>query len=192
MYAQGKRKDRRYTYEDYASWPDDERWELIDGEAYAMSPAPGTKHQALVGALHFKLSAFLQGHPCEVFLSPIDVMFLKDEQADTVLQPDLVVVCDKTQITAKGIVGAPAVVIEVLSPSTAVYDLNIKHSVYQREGVKEYWVVSAGERLILKHVLTNGEYVSTPHYEGEMRSEALEGFQMDIAELFASVSDLPD
>ena len=124
-----------YTVQDYQNWED--RWELIRGEAWAMSPAPTTQHQDLVLSLGSLLANFLKGKPCQPFVAPTDV-YLAD---DTVVQPDVLVVCDPAIIVTKGIIGAPTFVAEVLSDSTANKDLTVKKALYEAHGVQEYWLV---------------------------------------------------
>jgi Uma2 family endonuclease len=134
-----------YTYGDYAKWPDEERWELIDGVPYNMSPAPSRTHQRILGDLHRQIANYLIGKTCEVYIAPFDVRLPKgnekDEQIDTVVQPDLVVVCDREKLDERGCKGAPDLVIEVLSPYTAGKDMKIKLALYERVGVREYWIV---------------------------------------------------
>ncbi|MDR0310315.1 MAG: Uma2 family endonuclease, partial [Acidobacteriota bacterium] len=110
-------KDERYTYADYASWDTEERYELIDGVPYLMSPAPLRKHQSILFELSGQFRNFLKGKPCKAFAAPFDVRLNADTYDDTVVQPDLVVICDKLKLDAKGCVGAPDMVIEILSPS---------------------------------------------------------------------------
>lgn len=134
-----------YTYGDYTTWPDEERWELIDGVPYNMSPAPSRIHQKILGDLHRQVANYLIGKTCEVYIAPFDVRLPKgdesDEQIDTVVQPDLVVVCDRKKLNERGCKGAPDLVVEVLSPGTAGKDMKTKLSLYERVGVKEYWLV---------------------------------------------------
>lgn len=135
----------RFTYGDYRHWQGDERWELVDGEAFLMSPAPRVAHQRAVGTIYRQIADFLEDKPCEVLMSPIDVRLPKsgepDDAVDTVIQPDLVVVCDPTKIDELGVRGAPDLVIEVLSPATAGRDRVLKRDLLERAGVREYWLV---------------------------------------------------
>lgn len=183
-------KHKKYTYKDYCTWQDDERWELIKGVPYMMSPAPLVTHQAVVISISSALYEFLEGKPCNVFCSPIDVRFSSGENEDTVVQPDIVVVCDRNSITPKGIVGPPALVVEVLSPSTALYDMGVKLGLYEAHGVSEYWVVSPDERLALRHSLQDGRYARASFPGGMADSLALEGFALDLDALFASLDEL--
>jgi Uma2 family endonuclease len=149
-------KDRRFTYADYLNWPDEERWELIDGEAYNMSPAPNTRHQRVVIRLASTIynELFNNNSPCEIFTAPIDVVF--DEE--NVLQPDLVLVCDPGMIKERAIEGAPTMVVEVLSPSTAVRDRRDKRAIYERFGVPTYVIVDIDMQLVEIYKLVKGKY----------------------------------
>jgi len=134
----------RYTYADYAKWDEDFRCELIDGVVYMMS-APDTWHQRAAGTIYRKLGNLLEGKTCEPFVAPFDVRLFprKDGSDDNVVQPDVIVVCDKGKLSdGKACVGAPEVVFEVLSESTKVMDLQVKKELYKSAGVKEYWVVA--------------------------------------------------
>jgi Uma2 family endonuclease len=144
----------RYTWDDYRSWPDDERWELIGGEAYAMSPSPGARHQRVSLALGAKLHALLSGKRCEAFIAPMDVHL---SGAD-VVQPDVLVVCDPRKITETHIEGAPDLVVEVASRSSVRHDRLVKLKLYARYGVKEYWLVTPYPHLVEVLVLDGLTY----------------------------------
>ena len=137
--------EERYTYGDYRSWDDDLRWELIDGEAFCMSPGPGEAHQALSAKLVTRLVTYFEGKGCRVYASPFDVMLPNgdesEDEIDTVIQPDIMILCDISKLQHNGIKGAPEVVFEILSPSTAWRDLADKLYLYERAGVKEYMTV---------------------------------------------------
>jgi len=151
----------RYTYADYASWPEDTRYELIDGVAYAMA-GPNRRHQEIVGNLFLQLANALEGHPCRVYVAPFDVRLPKadeeDEAVDTVVQPDLSVFCDRSRLDDKGARGAPDWIIEVLSPATAGHDQILKRRAYERSGVREYWLVHPTDRIVIIYWLTDGAY----------------------------------
>ena len=149
-----RKTDRHYTNRDRASWPDDERWELVDGVAWNMSPAPSTAHQRVLGHLYRLFAEAAEGSGCEVLFAPVDVFpfaATEDEidDADTVVQPDLIVACDPARLVRRGHLGPPAVVVEVLSPRSLKKDLTVKVDVYQRAGVREYWLVSPGEQSVM-------------------------------------------
>ncbi len=137
--------DERFTYGDYLSWDDDERWELIDGIPYGMLPGPSVAHQRILGALHFHLYSFLRTRSCQLFVAPFDVRLTEADEADdlvdTVVQPDLLVVCNGEKLDKAGCRGAPDLIIEILSPGTVQRDLKIKFDRYERAGVREYWIV---------------------------------------------------
>jgi Uma2 family endonuclease len=148
-----------HTYQDWLTW--DGTWELINGKAYNMSPAPTSLHQYIVGELYFALRTFLQNRNCFVFVAPFDVFFSESEEyesPDHVTQPDLSVVCSKDQISKSGCQGAPTIIIEVLSPSTALKDFNEKFNLYQKYGVQEYWIVDPGNRTVHGYSLQDGSY----------------------------------
>lgn len=148
-----------HTYQDWLTW--DGTWELINGKAYNMSPAPTSLHQFIVGEIHFALRAFFQNRSCYVFVAPFDVFLSetdKYESPDHVIQPDLSVVCSKDQISKNGCHGAPTLIIEVLSPSTALKDFNEKFNLYQKYRVQEYWIVDPGNRTVHVYSLQDGSY----------------------------------
>ncbi|MDA8427122.1 MAG: Uma2 family endonuclease [Treponema sp.] len=187
----------RFTYRQYLSWPDPERWELIDGQAWSMSPAPARRHQIVVGRLYAAIYDFLKGKSCQAFVAPFDVLLPQggepDGEVDTVVQPDIVVYCDKSKLTYAGARGAPDLAVEVLSPSTSKKDLAEKFALYERQGVREYWVVDPGNGAVQVWRLESaGGYGS-----GELRdfvrdaspivSRVLEGFSVDPAELLSDL-----
>jgi Uma2 family endonuclease len=147
-----EKQARHYTVEDYHSWPDDIRCELIDGVIYDMSPAPVIEHQRLSHTLAVELSVLLRAEKrsgdgggrggCELFTAPIDVVLA----TDSVVQPDLIVVCDPQKLAnGKYVDGAPELVVEILSPATAVKDKREKRRLYERSGVKEYVLIDPNE-----------------------------------------------
>jgi Uma2 family endonuclease len=161
----------RFTYRDYATWPDNERWELIDGQAVNMGPAPNRQHSLVSTELVRQLANFFQGHPCEVHAAPFDVRLPNhqeaDEQIDTVVQPDIVVVCDPQKLDDQGCRGAPDLVIEIVSPSTASRDHITKRDLYERHRVKEYWLVSPGDRIVTIYRLEPPGRFGQPCVHGE-------------------------
>jgi Uma2 family endonuclease len=174
-----------FTYGDYCSWPDDERWELIDGVAYAMSLAPSRGHQELVMELGTQIRVFLRGKPCRVYAAPFDVRLPSQDEADpqtrTVVQPDLAVICDQTKLDTKGCRGAPDWIIEILSPRTAAKDWIQKRRAYERHGVREYWLVHPVDRLLTIY-RRDGDRFGTPEIqvtEGTTVVGVLEGLVID-------------
>jgi Uma2 family endonuclease len=157
-----RRDDNYHTYADYRSWPEDVRYELIDGSAYAMSPALSVSHQELVLALARQIADSLDQSDCRVFIAPIDVRLPKlgevDDAIDTVVQPDLVVVCDAEKVDPQGIRGAPDWIIEVISPGTASHDQIVKRALYERHGVREFWLVHPIDKVLTIYRLASGAY----------------------------------
>jgi len=152
-----------YTYADYKEWELDEgeRFELIEGEAYAMS-APNTRHQAILGELFNQIYNFLKGKPCKVFPAPFDVrLFYKaDESDDTVVQPDISIICDRKKLGTEGCRGAPDMVIEILSPSNTAIEMDQKLRLYREAGVREYWVVNPEKNWLTVYCFQNDIIVS--------------------------------
>lgn len=142
------KNDRHYTYADYLKFPEDERWEIIDGVAYSMAPTPSEAHQSLLIEMGAQVQQQLRGKPCRLYVAPIDVRFENTLTTDKVVQPDLVVICDRARITQRGLVGAPDWAVEILSPSSAGRDQILKRALYEREGVSEFWLVHPVDRLV--------------------------------------------
>ncbi|MDR0268743.1 Uma2 family endonuclease [Paenibacillus sp.] len=177
-----------HTYQDWLTW--NGAWELINGKAYNMSPAPTALHQFIVGELHFALRTHLQNQSCYVFVAPFDVFFSESDQFDApdhVTQPDLSVVCSKNQISKNGCHGAPTMIIEVLSPSTALKDFNEKFNLYQKHGVQEYWIVDPGNRTVHVNALRDGAYQVRDFYteQDRVRSNVFKDFQISLGKLFS-------
>ena len=146
-----ERPENSYTYADYAALPDDRRVELIDGKFYDMA-SPNSRHQIIIGDLYGQFLHCLEGHPgCMALLSPLDVML--DEDDRTVVQPDLMVICDRHKLRKGRVFGAPELVIEVVSPGSRKMDYGIKTQKYINAGVKEYWVLDFEKKRVLLYRL---------------------------------------
>lgn len=145
-------KTKPFTYADVLRWPEEERWELHDGAAVSMSPAPSTTHQRVVRELLRQIANFLVDRPCEVFVAPFDVRLAPSdatpEQVHTVVQPDLAVICDTAGLDERGYQGGPDWIIEVLSPATSARDQTTKLRFYEAAGVKHYWLVHPIEHVV--------------------------------------------
>ncbi|GHV81220.1 hypothetical protein AGMMS49944_30110 [Spirochaetia bacterium] len=175
-----------YTYADYLAWETDKRYELMDGAAYMMA-SPSVIHQDISMELSRQISTFLLGKPCKVFAAPLDVRLFprKDHTDDTVLQPDLLVVCDKTRLSKGSCDGAPDLVIEIVSPSNTVQELLRKFNYYLDAGVREYWVVNPDTQTVQVHVLENGHFISTIYKkDSAIPVSILPGLEVDLTSLW--------
>lgn len=187
----------RFTYRQYLTWPDSESWELIEGQAWSMSPAPMRRHQEMSRRIFAKLESFLEGHPCKAYYAPFDVLLPvgdeEDGNVDTVVQPDIVVYCDRSKLTEAGARGAPDIAFEILSPSTSKKDLHEKFDLYQKHGVREYWVFDPGNaalqlwRLVEKGKYDEGELRQRGRDFSPIASRVLEGFSLEPERLFAEL-----
>jgi Uma2 family endonuclease len=187
----------RFTYADYRTWPESERWELVHGEAWNMSPAPGWGHQKLAIIIAREMSSFLKDKPCQPFIAPVDVFLPNPGQdstnldaIDTVVQPDLGVVCDSSRITPRGVMGAPDLVMEIISPSSVLRDLNLKKDLYGRHGCREYWVWDANLAWVSRFVRqADGNWDEGTTYDSSQTAESilLPGFRLALPELRAEM-----
>ncbi len=180
-----------YSYADYLKWNFKERVELIKGKLFEMSPAPNRLHQTISMRLSGAIFNHLNGSKCNVYAAPFDVRLPgktnDDKDVTTVLQPDICVVCDPSKLDMKGCIGAPDIVVEILSPSNNVVELKNKYDVYEQAGVLEYWVVSPQDKTFLVYRLTNGKYqASRLMVAGDIvTSGVLAGFSVDLEKLFS-------
>ncbi len=181
-----------YSYANYLNWLFDERLELIKGKIYKRSPGPARLHQKVLTQLFRPIANFLHGKPCDVYVAPFDVRFPKGSKADkdiyTVLQPDLCVICDKSKLDDKGCLGAPDLVVEILSPGNNKKELLNKYNVYEEFGVKEYWVVSPGEQTLMIYTLDDmGKFQPSKLFtlSEEVGSTVLPDFVLKIDDVFA-------
>lgn len=187
-----RRDTLHHTYGEYLFWSDEERHELIDGIAYIKEPpAPSRTHQELVGELYHQIRLALEGTPSRAYIAPFDVRLPKagedDDHVDTVVQPDVLIVCDLDKLDDRGMRGAPDWVAEVLSPTTATHDQNLKLSVYERAGVAECWLVHPIARRVTIHRLEDGRYGRPVVLELEGRTpiSAVAGVSIDWDRLAA-------
>lgn len=178
--------DERFTYEQYLTWPDDERWELIDGQAYAMNPAPSFRHQELALSIAVQLSNQLKGKQCKPMVAPFEVKLTEADAFGNpnihVVEPDVLVFCDPDKATERGLDGAPDWVLEILSDSTSWKDQTIKLALYERFGVREYWVLNPETGVLLVHRLVDGKFRAPASYLGavEVPVEILPGVVIDL------------
>jgi len=177
--------DRLFTYADYCTWDDDQRYELIGGRVYAMSPGPSSGHQGVGLSLVRELAVFLKGKHCRMFFAPFDVRLNADKEDNTVVQPDIVVICDHSKIVSSGCIGAPDLIIEIASPSTARRDKTLKFDLYKKSGVREYWIVDPETKTVSVHLLRDGEYIIRAYTDADTAPvHVLEGCSIDLSEIF--------
>ena len=173
---------KRYTWDDYRTWPDNERWEVIGGEAYGMSPSPTARHQAIQLRLSVGLQAFFRGKKCQVYPAPLDV---KLSQTD-IVQPDIFVVCNPNQVKTTHIEGAPALVIEILSESSERHDRGIKMRLYAAHGVREVWLVKPYPSMVEVYRLDGHSYrlVATYVPPGKLSSPGFPKLKLKLKDVF--------
>lgn len=176
--------DRRFSYNDYLQWPEDKRWELVDGRPYAMSGATPF-HQTICLQLSAALLAAFRGKPCQVFTAPLDVKLSDND----VVQPDILVVCDPLQIKATHVEGPPTLVVEVLSPSSLRHDRVRKFRLYAQAQVPEYWIVSPMPAMVEVHQWDNQGYRTHGVFteQDTLTSAAFPHLQLDLSGLFPEV-----
>lgn len=157
--------NKTYTYADYLLWKFKERVELFKGKILKMSPAPARIHQKLLLNLTRTFDNFFRNNPCELYFAPFDVRLPgKDGEVKTVVQPDLCVICDLSKLDAKGCLGAPDLIVEILSPGNTKKEYDYKFSIYEEAGVKEYWIVHPTDKNIQVFVLQNQRYIGLKPY----------------------------
>ena len=180
----------KFTYRDYLRMPDDgNRWEVIDGKLFMMA-APNTQHQEIIGELFSRLSNFLQGKRCRAFLSPFDVRLPiyneKSEDVINIVQPDIMVYCDRKGVDEKGGKAAPDIVVEILSPSSTKMDKITKYRLYEQAKVKEYWIVDGDNEFVEIHVHDGEKFQPPVHYcdDDIITTSVLESFELRASDVF--------
>lgn len=180
----------RFSYADYCSWDESVRVELIDGVVYDMSPAPNRRHQEILREFSLVFGGFLKDKSCEVYFAPFDVRLFsekkKDEDVFTVVQPDLTVVCDKSKLDDRGCNGSPDFILEILSPSSAKHDRWRKHVLYQKAGVREYWIVDPLNETVEVFLLDEGQYRLNGAFSKEdtVAVHVLDGLEIELGRIF--------
>lgn len=183
-----------YTYADYILWQFKERVELFKGRLLPMA-APNVKHQRISGNLYLKLASHFLGKNCDVFHAPFDVRLplpkskATKDNVDTVVQPDLCVICDENKLDKQGCVGAPDLVVEILSPGNSKREMKDKLELYQEAGVLEYWVVDPERSIVFVYCMemkTRKFVMQLPHLTDEdvLESSTLEGLHISLEEVF--------
>jgi Uma2 family endonuclease len=167
-----RNEDKSYTYKDYLNWPEGERWELIEGVAYNMTPAPSRSHQKISMALANVIYPYLKDKKCEVYHAPFDVRLPEGDEEDgeirTVVQPDIVIICDPSKLDEKGVKGSPDLIMEIISLSTASRDHITKLNLYEKNRVAEYWIIHPMDKIVMVYrLLENGRYGRAEVYSQE-------------------------
>jgi Uma2 family endonuclease len=183
--------NKTYTYADYLKWTFDDRLELIKGKIFKMTPAPGSVHQRISLRLARWIANYLEGKSCEIFLAPFDVRLIRrssnDKDITTVVQPDVCVICDPLKVDDKGCLGAPDIVVEILSPGNNKKELKNKYEVYEEAGVLEYWIIHPQEKTFMKYSLIKGKFQPSRLLTigDEVTTPVLPGFSLNLEGLFA-------
>jgi len=182
--------ESRYTYADYKDWDlkEGERYELICGEAFAMS-APGDYHQSISGELFKQIANYLTGKPCKVRAAPYDVrLFYKEggDDDDTVVQPDISIICDGKKRGPEGCRGAPDFVAEILSPSNTAIEMERKFRLYRESGVREYWVLDPEHKTMHAYSFAEGAVFPRFYAAGDKAGVGIfPGFAVDLGPVFS-------
>ena len=183
-----------YSYANYLNWFFDDRVELISGKVFKMSPAPSRVHQEISRDIFTPLVNFLKDQPCSTYAAPFDVRFPKQSKADkdvyTVLQPDICVICDKSKLDDRGCIGAPDLIIEILSPGNSKVELLHKYQVYEEFGVREYWVVSQSDESVLVYTLNEFQkFLPSKLFtrSEKVRSSVVSGFEIALDDIFGNL-----
>jgi Uma2 family endonuclease len=183
-----KKPQTPYTYVDFLALDESKHCEIIDGEI-VMLATPDRFHQEISRNLFIQIAEFLKGKPCQPYYAPFAVRLnpMEDGSDDTVLEPDIVVVCDPAKLDKQGCKGAPDLVIEIISPSTARKDKVVKLNKYQNAGVREYWIVEPDTKTVLVCVLDNGRYIFSSYDDtGKAPVSVLPPCQIDLGSVFAA------
>jgi len=181
-----------YTYADYLQWKFEEQVELIHGKIFKMSPPPAPRHQQISIRLSSRIFHFLEKKKCQVFSAPFDVRLpvknkKKDNEITTVVQPDICVICDESKIDGRGCLGAPDLLIEILSPGNTEKEVKLKFELYEEAGAKEYWIVYPAEENIAVFILNKkGEYAGAKIYAGKdhIKSTSVKGLIINPGDIF--------
>ena len=179
-------KNKKYSVEEFYELPEDERYELISGELYAMAE-PTRIHQELVMRISNKIFNHIEanGGDCRVYPGPFGVRLWEEE--DTVVEPDITVVCDKNKLTKKGCTGAPDWIIEIASPSNLRHDYIDKLELYMRAGVREYWIVNPDRKSLTVYNEENPYIPSTFPFEKPVRAGIYEDLEIDFGQIMERV-----
>lgn len=184
---------KAYNFKDYLSWKISERLELLKGYIHLMSPAPSSGHQVVSTNIFQEFAIFFNKKPCKVFSAPFDVYLpTVSGKGQTVLQPDLCIICDSVKIEKKGCVGSPDLIVEILSPGNSRKEVKDKFEIYQEAELKEYWVVYPAEQVLQVYILENKIFKALPPFTpGDIyQSITLPGFEIEVEKIFEGTEGL--
>ena len=183
---------KTYSYADYLKWQFVERLELLKGKVFKMSPAPSLAHQRASTEIFGRFYMYFRNKPCQLFAAPFDVR-LPDSQKKkdnqdvlTVVQPDLCVFCDESKLDERGGIGAPDLIVEILSPGNTNKEMKNKFRLYEEAGVREYWLVEPNDRIVLIYYLKDGQYIGLKPFtdEEDAVSKIFPVLSIPVAEIF--------
>ncbi len=182
------------SYADYLNWPNDERFEIIDGVSYAMN-APLRIHQEILVEFTRQFANHFKNKTCKVYVAPFDVRLAsrskKDDEIFDVVQPDISVICDPGKLDEKGCLGAPDLIVEILSPATMSYDNGKKRALYEKTGVKEFWLVHPTDGMVMAYRLKDGLYGKPEIFDrlSGAQSAIFPDLHIDLIEVFGPIPD---
>jgi len=183
---------KTYSYADYFHWDFQERTELIRGQLFLLPSGNPTKHQQISGRLFLALHNFCETKDIQFYTAPFDVRLpedgkLEDDEIFTVVQPDLCIVCDSAKLDDRGCLGAPDLVIEILSPGNSKREMREKYEIYEASGVKEYWLINYQDNTVFVYILnTESKFIGLqPCTEDQvLNSHIFPDLKIDLAEIF--------
>lgn len=178
-----------YSYADYLLWKFKERVELFKGKILKMSPAPNTKHQDISRNLIGEFFPLFKNQKCKLYDAPFDVRLpnknMEDEKIFTVVQPDLCIICDPNKIDEKGCIGAPDLIIEILSPGNSKTEMKNKFQLYEEAGVREYWIIDPDRESVLLNILQDGKYITqNPILDSDVVSHIFPNLKIHTDDIF--------
>lgn len=186
------KSEQKYSYDDYLTWDENERWEIIDGVPY-MQAEPSRVHQEISGEIYLQIGSYLRGKPCKVYHAPFCVRLdveKNDKDIKNVVEPDITIVCDSSKLDERGCKGSPEMIIEILSPSSAKKDRVDKFNKYEKAGVKVYWVVEPEQKIVSVFTLqNNGRYGRPEMYtdEDKVKVSIFPDLEIDLKAVFEKV-----
>jgi Uma2 family endonuclease len=183
------RRSLNYTYADYLKWDFEEIIELIKGKIFTKAAAPNRRHQAVSRNMVIHFGNYLENQLCKVYSAPFDVRLSKNpdhSKTDSVVQPDICVICDLSKLDDKGCFGAPDLIVEILSPGNSRVEVQNKYTLYQEYGVREYWVLHPTDCTLLIYSLIDGKFQPSKLFTSGDRitSSVLPGFELDLEAVF--------